>query len=219
MANRSAPIISAFRFFLLMRLGILGGTFDPIHFGHLLLAEFCREQCALDQVWFVPAAVSPHKQGQLATAAEQRVEMLKLAMGGHEAFHVWPGELERGGVSYTVETLEQLVAEDATRELFFLMGADSLADLPTWRNPERICELAIPVVVRRTPSPEPDFSHVANWVSAKRLDIIKRSQVILPLIELSSREIRRRISAGHSIRYQTPRAVEMYIATHGLYRQ
>ena len=200
-----------------MRLGILGGSFDPVHFGHLLLAEFCREQCRLDLVWFVPAAVSPHKQEQAVTSPEQRVDMLKLAIGGHEAFAVWTGELDRGGVSYTVDTLSRLREEQPESELFFLMGADSLADLPTWREPGRICELAAPVVVRRAGAPEPDFSPLANWVSAERLAAIRQCQVTMPLVEFSSREIRRRVAAGQSIRYQTPRAVEMYIRTHGLY--
>src|SRR5262249_55888086 len=130
-----------------MRLGLFGGSFDPVHYGHLLLAETCREQCRLDAVWFVPAAVPPHKQARELSSAENRVEMLKLAIAGNEAFSVYQMEIERGGVSYTVDTLEQLHAEDPTRELFFLMGADSLADLPTWRNPRRICELAIPLIV------------------------------------------------------------------------
>ena len=200
-----------------MRLGLFGGSFDPVHLGHLLLAEFCREQCRLDQVWFVPAAVSPHKQRQAVTSPEQRVEMLKLAIGGQESFAVWTGELDRGGVSYTIDTLTRVHAEQPDCELFFLMGGDSLADLPTWREPGHICQLAVPVVVRRAGSPEPDFLPLAEWVSADRLATIRQSQVTMPLIELSSREIRRRVAAGESIRYQTPRAVEMYIRTHGLY--
>lgn len=212
-----ARVASQFTIFI-MRLGILGGSFDPVHLGHLLLAEACREQCQLDQVWFMPAAVSPHKQEQAGTPGEQRLEMLKLAVAGYEPFLVSDLELRRGGVSYTVDTLEALKAQEPLRELFFLMGADSLADLPSWREPARICELAVPVVVRRAGAAEPNFSGLASLVSAARLGEIKKHQAQMPLIELSSREIRRRVAEGRSIRFQTPRAVEKYIETHGLYR-
>lgn len=146
-----------------MRLGIYGGTFDPIHYGHLLLAECCREQCQLDQVWFMPAEVPPHKQAQPLTAGRQRVEMLQLAIGGHEAFAVSRLELERGGVSFTVDTLAQLHQEDPTRELFLLLGADSLLDLPNWREPERICSLATLVVVGRPGRPRKRRRRILVW--------------------------------------------------------
>ena len=194
-----------------MRLGLLGGSFDPVHYGHLILAECCREQCRLDAVWFVPAAVPPHKQNQTLSAAADRIEMLKLAIGGHEAFHVYSGEIDRGGVSYTVETLQQLHDEQPDRELFFLMGADSLADLPNWREPDRICALAIPVVVRRAGAPEPDDSVLSRLMPPQRLAIARQHRVEMPTIDLSSSDLRRRVAAGQSIRYRTPRAVEKYI--------
>jgi nicotinate-nucleotide adenylyltransferase len=201
-----------------MRLGIFGGSFDPVHYGHLLLAEHCREQCRLAAVWFVPAAVPPHKQDWNLSAAADRIEMLKLALGGNEKFAVWTGEIDRGGVSYTVDTLEQLQQEDPQRELFFLMGADSLADLPTWRQPKRICELATPVVVRRAGSPAVDDAVLAQLMSAERLAIARENRVEMPIIDLSASEIRRRVAEGQSIRYRAPRAVEKYIEASGLYR-
>ncbi|HQU44730.1 MAG: nicotinate (nicotinamide) nucleotide adenylyltransferase [Planctomycetia bacterium 21-64-5] len=201
-----------------MRLGLFGGTFDPVHLGHLLLAEYCREQCRLDAVWFVPAAEPPHKQRPDLTPARQRIEMLQLAIGGHEAFLVCTREVERGGVSYTVDTLGELAAEQPSRPLFFLLGGDSLADLPRWREPAKICELAMPVVVARPGSPPPDYTSLSSLVSAERLEQIRAHQVDMPQIGLSSREIRRRVAAGLSIRYQTPRAVEKYIETASLYR-
>src|SRR5690242_9249482 len=109
-----------------MRLGLFGGTFDPIHLGHLLLAEQCREQCRLDAVWFLPSANPPHKQGNSITPAQARVEMLEMAIAGHPEFSVSKLELERSGMTYTVDTLEQLKREEPDRELFFLIGADSL---------------------------------------------------------------------------------------------
>jgi nicotinate-nucleotide adenylyltransferase len=201
-----------------MRLGIYGGSFDPVHFGHLLLAECCREQCGLDQVWFVPASVPPHKQlGAIASAAA-RVDMLKLAIGGHEAFVVSTIETERGGVSYTVDTLESVRRQQPEAELFFLMGADSLADFSTWREPARICELAAPIVVRRAGTAEPDYAVLGPLVPAARLEAIRRLRVEMPVIDLSASDLRRRVAASLSIRYRTSRAVEKYIEANGLYR-
>ena len=117
-----------------MRLGMFGGTFDPVHYGHLLLAECCREQCRLDAVWFLPAAVPPHKQDRELTPAGRRIEMLELAIAGNPAFSVCRYETDRGGVNYTVDTLTHFRDEDPGRELFFLLGADMLLDLPHWRN-------------------------------------------------------------------------------------
>ncbi len=173
-----------------MRLGIFGGTFDPVHCGHLLLAECAREQCRLDQVLFLPAAMPPHKQGQDITPAEMRLEMLELATGGNPAILVSRIEAERGGVSYTVDTLRQLAAEDPARELFLLLGADSLADLPNWREPAEICRLAVPAVVRRAGQPV-DFAPLAALVDPERLALFRGHEVEMPLVELSSRDLRR----------------------------
>lgn len=127
-------------------------------------------------------------------------------------------ELERGGLSYTVETLEACQRQYPSSELFFLMGADSLAEFPTWREPSRICELAVPVVVRRAGAVEPDWRHLIPFTSAERLGQIQQAQVTMPVIELSSTDIRERVATGRSIRFRTPRAVEKYIETQRLYR-
>lgn len=201
-----------------MRLGIFGGSFDPVHYGHLLLAESCREQCRLSEVWFLPAAAPPHKLGHVLAPAKERMEMLELATSGNEAFRVSPLEVERGGVSYTVETLRAIATQEPQAELFLLMGADSLRDLPTWREPAEILAIAIPIVVRRAGSVEPDFAPLTSQVSAARLEIIKASQVEMPLMELSSTDLRQRVEGGRSLRYRTPRAVEKYIEAQGLYR-
>ena len=200
-----------------MRIGIFGGTFDPVHYGHLLLAEMCREQGKLDEVWFVPAAVSPLKQSRPPSEAKHRVEMLNLASGGHTPFRLSAVELERGGVSYTVDTLAWFREQYPQAELFFLMGADSLQDFPLWREPARICELALPLVVRRHGSPEPNFQPLAPILTADRLAIVQANVVHMPVLELSSTEIRKSVSVGRSIRYQVPRAIEAYIAAQGLY--
>lgn len=182
------------------------------------MAECCREELRLDAVWFLPAAVSPFKQGQTETAARHRVEMLKLAIAGHEAMNVSTLEIDRGGVSYTVDTLATLHEQQPEAELFFLMGGDSLRDLPTWREPERICELAIPVVAARPDAPPVDYDVLRDVVSPERLAVIRRHQFSMPQVGLSSTDLRRRVAEGRSIRYRTPRAVEKYIETHGLYK-
>lgn len=203
---------------LLKRLGIFGGSFDPVHYGHLLLAECCREQCRLDEVWFLPAAAPPHKLGHVLAPAKARIEMLELATSGQESFRVSALEIDRGGVSYTVETLRTITSQEPQAELFLLMGADSLRDLPTWREPAAILSLAVPAVVRRAGSAEPDFAPLANLVDAARLAVIQASQVVMPLVELSSTDLRQRAMDGRSLRFRTPRGVEKYIETQGLYR-
>jgi nicotinate-nucleotide adenylyltransferase len=200
-----------------MRLGILGGTFDPIHYGHLVLAECCREHCRLDRVLFLPAAVPPHKSGYEVTAAADRVEMLKLAIGGHPQFEVSTCEVDRGGINYTFEVLAALQAEHPQAKLFFLLGSDSLNDLPRWREPKRICALATLAVAQRAGSPEPNWQALAGLVSPDRLEEYRTCQTTMPQIGISSNDLRRRVAEGRSIRYQTPRAVEKYIETHGLY--
>ena len=201
-----------------MRLGLFGGTFDPVHYGHLLLAECAREQCGLDQVWFLPTAVPPHKQGRQPTSAEPRVEMLELAIAGHQQFSVSRHEVDRGGVNYTVDTLTHFRQQDPDGELLFLMGADMFHDLPNWRESARVIELALPVVVRRAGEPPLDFARLTDVATPERIEAIRAHQVEMPLVGFSSTEIRRRVAEGQSIRYHTPRAVQKYIETHGLYR-
>jgi len=200
-----------------MRLGIYGGSFDPVHYGHLLLAECCREQLRLDEVWLIPAAVPPHKQSRQRASGKARLEMLELALAGSDRLRASPLEIDRGGVSYTVETLAAIREQHPAAALFLLLGADALFDLPTWREPARICELALPVIVRRGGSPEPDLSVLAPLVSPARLNEIRAVQVQMPLMELSSTDLRERAGQGQSLRYRTPRAVEKYIQTQGLY--
>lgn len=200
-----------------MRLGVFGGTFDPVHYGHLLMAELALEQCRLDQLWFVPAAVPPHKQATPISDAQPRIEMLELAIGGHPRMAVSRVEIERGGVSFTVDTLAALHAEQPDRELFLVVGADSVVDLPNWRDPGRIAELATLAVCGRAGF-HIDEAALAAISAAGAGERVRCLEVEMPLIELSSREIRRRVAAGLSIRFQTPRAVEKYIETQGLYR-
>lgn len=198
-----------------MQLGVFGGTFDPVHYGHLLLAEQCREQCDLDEVRLIPAGIPPHKTSGDVTSGMHRLEMLKLATAGQERLTVCDCELQRSGPSYTFETLEQLHTEDPERELFLIIGADSLRDLPAWRNPQRILELAKLVVVNRGDQPAPDLDTLSTNLGAAAGD--GATIVTIPGIGLSSSDIRRRVTAGKSIRYMTPRAVECYVSAQGIY--
>lgn len=201
-----------------MRLGLFGGTFDPVHYGHLLLAEQCREQCQLDEVWFLPSGSPPHKQDATITVAKQRVEMLELATAGHLGFRVNDIELKRSGPTYTVDTLRALTAESDQpgRELFFLIGADSLDELVTWREPEEIAKLATIAAVNRGGEPLPESDIVRERLGP---DIAAGIQTVeIPGTDISSTDIRRRVANGRSIRYMVPRAVEEFIIQHGLYR-
>lgn len=199
-----------------MRLGVFGGTFDPIHFGHLLLAERCREECRLDEVAFLPAGVPPHKQGQVLTSGVARSEMLELAIAGQPRFRVDRRELSKVTPSFTVETLREFHREHPQAELVFLMGADSLADFSQWREPQEILDLAEVAVVGRLGSATADLAYYRQLWGDRRVAQI--SQVQIPHIEFSSREIRARVAARKSIRFMTPRAVECYIEDRGLYR-
>lgn len=200
-----------------MRLGIFGGTFDPVHNGHLLLAEQCREQCRLDQVWFIPAGIPPHKLARTLASGKARAEMLELAVAGHDFLRVDRRELDRSDPCYTVETLAVLQAEEPTRELFFLMGADSLAEFSTWREPRRIVELAELAVVNRGQAAVPELGPLRALLGETLVSRIHF--VTISGVDVSSSDIRQRIREGKSIRYMVPRAVECYIETHGLYSQ
>lgn len=200
-----------------MRLGIFGGTFDPVHFGHLLLAECCREACRLDEVWFVPTCIPPHKQERVLTDGKRRVEMLQLAIAGNAAFRVSTLELDRGGISYTVETLRQIHSQLPQAELYLLLGADMLADLPAWREPETICRLARLAVVQRVGQAIP-WTALEPLLGPQPFRHDRLSLVEMPLIELSSSQIRAAVAGGRSIRYRTPRSVELYILEHKLYK-
>ena len=200
-----------------IRLGLFGGSFDPIHFGHLLLAETCREACELDRVLFLPCGQSPHKPHGAIATGQQRAEMLELAVAGDPRFGVCRMELERSGPSFSVETLRQLRAEHPDSELFFLMGADSLADLPQWREPQAILELATIVVVNRGHRPPPDWPSLESRIGPIVRDRVR--SITMPAIDLSATEIRERIRAKLSVRFRVPRAVEEYIRQNDLYQR
>lgn len=197
-----------------MRIGLFGGTFDPIHVGHLILAEQCREQAALDQVLFIPAARPPHKCDQPLTPFAQRVEMLELAIAGHPPFAIDKLELDRPGPSFTVDTLETLRHRQPGDELFLMVGADSLRDFPSWFQPERIATLATLLVV---PRPEDQLATTANLANLPQITV-RLQHIHMPPIGIAARDLRQRVAEGRSVRFFVPRAVEAYIEEKKLYR-
>lgn len=200
-----------------MRIGIFGGSFDPIHQGHLILAENCRQQAKLDQVLFVPCATNPLKAEGPTSTDRQRCEMIELAIAGHEAFRLSKIEIERKGVSYTVDTLESLSEAHPDDELFLLMGDDSLESFDRWKSPDRICEIATPLVANRPGSGEVDLSVLEKHCSAQRYQQACAATVESPMIEISSSNIRDRIVTDQSIRYLLPRGVQRYIESQSVY--
>ncbi len=198
-----------------MRIGIFGGTFDPVHNAHLLLAEQCREQCNLDEIWLVPAGSPPHKETKGITTGKQRREMLDFAIAGHPAFVIKDLELHREGPSYTVETLRQLKDAHPDEEFFLIVGADSIRDLHTWRDPESILELATLIAVNRPNISLPDTTDLTEKFG--EIVLSKILWITIPGMDISSTDIRKRVLENKSVRYMTPRAVEVYIHNHRLY--
>jgi nicotinate-nucleotide adenylyltransferase len=185
-----------------MRVGLFGGTFDPIHVGHLAIAQAALETADLARVIFIPSRRSPLKESGPAAPQEDRLAMVEAAVKGEPRFSVSRIELERAGPSYTVDTLEALRDEG---ELFLILGSDALAKLSKWRSPDRIRELATLLVARRPGAPDPDAATGARSFDA-------------PCLDISSRELRARASRGLSLRYLVPDDVWRHIASKGLYR-
>ncbi len=190
-----------------------------MHIGHLLVAETVRDQLKLDKVLWIPAFQSPLKQEWLPTDSKDRVEILRLAIGGHPHFELDTREIDRGGVSFTIDTIRSLQADQPDHEWFLVMGADSLIDLERWKEPAELCRLTMPVVVARGGMPPPDLGHFAKFVDADRLATIQAHRIVMPEIEISSRDLRLRVAQGRSIRYQVPASVEAFIRNQQLYRK
>lgn len=196
------------------RIGLLGGTFDPIHWGHLIMAEEARQQACLDRVLFLPAGEPPHKVGQTITPIGHRLRMVQLAIASHPAFALSRLDVDRPGPHYSVDMVRLFLERSpAGTEAFFLVGADSLGDMPTWRDPAGLLDLCWVLAMSR-PGHEPDLDRLAQVLPAVR----ERVQVLpMPLIGISGTDIRRRVQEGRSIRYLVPEEVRQYILAHGLY--
>lgn len=198
-----------------MNIGVLGGTFDPIHCGHIIVAEEVRAQLNLAEVLFVPAGQPWLKAGNNILAAEHRIEMVRLAIAGVPYFKLSTIEIERPGPTYTVDTIGELKARfGAGNELFFIMGRDNLAQLPRWKEPSRLIKLCRLVVVPRPGYELPDLKPLENTIPG-----LSRRVILLdkPEIEVDATEIRSRISQGLPVAHLVPATVEQYIKTHKLY--
>lgn len=187
-------------------IGLLGGSFDPVHHGHLIAGQALLEQLGLGELRFMPAFDQPLKGGRHGAAAADRVAMVELAVRGMRGFTVERVEVERAGRSYTVDTLRQLRAREPGARFVLLIGSDAVRDLPQWRDAAALRELAEVVAFGRAGQ------------AAEPTPLVDR-RVDVPAVEISSTEIRRRVAAGLSIRYWVPDAVDRYITERGLYRK
>ncbi|MBN2090059.1 nicotinate-nucleotide adenylyltransferase [candidate division KSB1 bacterium] len=194
-----------------MKLGIYGGTFDPIHTGHLILAESVRSQLKLDKILFIPAAIPPHKTESKITSPEIRYEMLQLAVADNPYFQVSSLEIQRTGVSYTINTIKTIHEQMQLQreELYFILGADNILGFPTWHKPDEILELCHIVVL---PRPEIDLKNIHPMLQNKII-IVKT-----PIIEISSSVIRQLSKQGRSIRYLVPESIFQYLQRNQLYQ-
>ena len=195
------------------RIGVIGGTFDPIHYAHLVAAQEAAWVLKLDEVTFIPARQPPHKEGEPVTEAHHRLAMTRCAIEGNPIFTISTIEMDRTGPSYTVDTLRQL--REQGLDVSFIVGMDSLADLPTWHDPEGVLALAEVVAVHRGGWERVDLATLEATLPAAK----GRVKVIpIPALDVSSTEIRGRVARGHPIRYLVPDSVAAYIEANGLYR-
>lgn len=198
------------------RIGILGGTFDPIHVGHLMTAEAVRDEFGLDKVIFVPAAVPPHKMDQQVTEARHRYLMTVLATNSNPHFDVSPVEMDRPGPSYTIDTIYELKRQyGENTDLFFITGADAIAEIPTWDRIEELLGLCQFIAAAR-PGFLPNVDNIREYFGELGSARIHRLET--PELEISSTNIRDRVKRGFSIKYIVPSAVENYIYKEGLYK-
>jgi nicotinate-nucleotide adenylyltransferase len=200
-----------------MNIGIFGGTFDPIHLGHLILAERCREEAKLDEVWFLPSYAPPHKQGQPVSRFELRCDMVTLATTGQPAFRVEPIEKELPPPSYTARTLAELHTRHPGHTFALIVGGDSVHDLPTWFEPAAVLKQAAVVAVARPGSSLPTAGELAAKVGMPP-EAVRLTVVNSPQVDIAGRDIRQRVAEGKSVRFLVPRAVEEYIRERKLYR-
>jgi len=202
------------------RIVLFGGTFDPVHNGHLIVARHLAERLGLERMTLLPAARPPHKAPACVSGAH-RVEMLRRAIEGEHVFEVSELELSREGPSYTIDTIQAVRERSGPgASVSLVIGADMLAELPDWHRAEEVVEAAEIIVARRPPwhlRMEEVFASLAVALSARQVERIRRGVVETPLIDISSTEIRRRIREGRSIRFLVPDDVRAYIEERGLY--
>ena len=198
------------------RIGILGGTFDPPHVGHLWLATLAADALRLDRVLFMPASQPPHKRGRRMSSTADRLLMTRLAIAGDPTFELCPIEMERTGPSFTIDSVAELLRRYEGSQLYLLMAADSLAQIDTWREPDRLLDMVEWAIGPRPGSALPARPELRARFGrrASRIHLLDG-----PSLDVSASEIRRRVAAGRAIRYLVPVAVEEHIARRGLFRR
>lgn len=196
-----------------MRLGLMGGTFDPVHHGHLVIAEAARAEFRLDRVVWVPSGDPPHK-GDQVTPAEHRYAMVLLATAGHPQFQVSRLEVERQGPSYSLETVRHFQAAHPGAELFFITGADAVLELLTWHRPDEVVRSCRFIAVTRPGYALEELRRVLPAAYLERIELLA-----VPAVEISSTDLRRRLREGRTVRYLLPDTVEAYLRKHGLYSE
>lgn len=202
------------------KVGVLGGSFDPVHIGHLIVAESIADRLGLDSVLFIPCHTPPHKNAANIGAGERRLRMVELAVEGNPRFRACDVELARGGVSYSVDTVASLKSEHGQgTEFYFIVGADSLAELATWRECKRLLSLCTVVTAARPGWDLSSWRPREGVYTSGEIAALKGHVMDTPLIGISSTEIRRRRQEGESVRYLVPDAVEKYIVENNLYKQ
>lgn len=194
------------------RLGVMGGTFDPIHFGHLAIAEEARYRLNLEKVIFIPCGVPPHKKLYEISASQHRYEMTRLAISDNRHFDISSMEQERSGLSYSVDTITELRQEYPGTHFYFITGADAILEILTWKNPERLSEICTLVAVTRPGYDLAEFQQRIGEEIFNRVTFLKA-----PGVDVSSSEIRQRCGVGAPIRYLVPDKVCHYIHEHQLY--
>jgi nicotinate-nucleotide adenylyltransferase len=200
----------------LRRIGVIGGTFDPIHYGHLAAAEEARVKVELEKVIFVVAGLPPHKMDEEVTPVEHRLAMVELGIASNPYFEISRVDVDRPGPSYTVDTISILREQSGGEaEFFFVMGLDSLVELPSWHEPHRLIQLCRLIAVKR-PGFQVDLARLEASVPgiSARLEIID-----MPEVDISSTDLQRRVREGLPIKYQVPDKVEKYIEEHRVYRR
>jgi nicotinate-nucleotide adenylyltransferase len=196
-----------------LRIGILGGTFNPPHLGHLICAQEARVALGLAEVWLVPARVPPHKPVEAEPGAEQRLALCRLAVAGDPSLRASALEIERDAPSYTVDTLTALHESAPESELYLILGGDVAAGLPLWREPERVLSIATLAIAKRRGTPRAEVARALAAVPGG-----ERARFFsMPRIAISSTMVRRRVAEGRPIRYLVPDAVAEHIQRHGLY--
>lgn len=198
-----------------MKIGIMGGTFDPIHTGHLIIGEYARTTLNLDKIIFVPVGLPPHKDNSKVSTSSRRLEMTKLAINSNSYFYLSSIEVDRKEITYTIDTIKELKKIYKEDELYFIIGGDSLFEIEKWKDFEQLIELCKFVVLERP-------GRTKEEIEQKKIELklsykIELEKIYSPLIDISSTEIRERVKNNLSIKYLVPESVEAYIMYHKLY--